>query len=167
MPPVFRADPRPAVASADPSGPASSWGCLVRRTGLVALVCGPLGCEPLPPSGATDASGTAFAVPNDNRAASGVLQGGLLELDLEARPARWEGEESDLGPEAATPSVIEVLGFAAGAGPVMIPGPLVRVRQGTEVRIRVRNSIPEDYPIGLPMPGTTLKLVSVCVMMSR
>jgi FtsP/CotA-like multicopper oxidase with cupredoxin domain len=74
-------------------------------------------------------------------------------LDMEARPARWEGEKSDLDPEAADPAIVDVLGFAEEGGPVTIPGPLVRVPQGTEVRIRVRNSIPDGYPIGLPLPG--------------
>jgi hypothetical protein len=94
----------------------------------------------------------APAVPNDNRTPAGTLRNGVLELDLEARPVRWQGEKSDLAPDAVDPTVVEVLGFAEAAGPVMIPGPLIRVPQGTEVRVRVRNSIPENYPIGLPVP---------------
>jgi manganese oxidase len=94
-----------------------------------------------------------LAAPNDNRTPAGVLRDGVLELDLEARPVRWKGEKSDAAPDAADPTVVEVLGFAEAGGPVTIPGPLIRVPQGTEVRVRVRNSIPEDYPIGLPVPA--------------
>jgi FtsP/CotA-like multicopper oxidase with cupredoxin domain len=95
----------------------------------------------------------ALAVPNDNRTPAGSLRNGLLELDLEARPALWEGEVSDLDPDAANPTRVEVLGFAEEGGSVTIPGPLIRVPQGTEVRLRVRNSIPAGYPIGLPGPA--------------
>jgi FtsP/CotA-like multicopper oxidase with cupredoxin domain len=45
-----------------------------------------------------------------------------------------------------------VLGFAEGSGPVTIPGPLSRVPPGTEVRVRIRNSIPAGAAIGLPPP---------------
>lgn len=93
-----------------------------------------------------------FAVPNDNRTPAGTLRDGVLELDLEARLARWEGEGSNLAEAAPNPSIVTVLGFAEQGGPVRIPGPLIRVPQGTEVRVRVRNSIPDSLPIGLPGP---------------
>jgi manganese oxidase len=92
-------------------------------------------------------------VPNDNRRPAGIWRDGVLELDLQARPARWQGERSDLTPAAADPTVVEVLGFAEAGGPVTIPGPLIRVLQGTEVRVRVGNAIPEGYPIGFPPPA--------------
>ncbi|MCI0432883.1 MAG: multicopper oxidase domain-containing protein [Gemmatimonadetes bacterium] len=82
-----------------------------------------------------------------------MLRDGVLELDLEARLARWEGEGSDLAAGARDPSIITVLGFAEEGGPVTIPGPLIRVPQGTEVRVRVRNSIPDSVSIGLPQPA--------------
>ena len=95
----------------------------------------------------------ALAVPNDNRKPAGTLRDGVLEIDLEARPARWEGEKSNLAPGAASPTIVDVLGFSEEGGSVTIPGPLIRVPQGTEVRVRVRNSIPQGYPIGLPGPS--------------
>jgi manganese oxidase len=101
--------------------------------------------------GVTDAP--EFAAPNDNRTPAGTLRDGVLELELEARPARWRGEKSDLTPGAEDPTVVEVLGFAEVGGPVTIPGPLIRVPQGTEVRVRVRNLVPERYPLGLPLPA--------------
>jgi manganese oxidase len=96
---------------------------------------------------------TGLAVPNDNRIRAGTMRDGVLELDLEARPARWQGEKSDMTPGAADPTIVEVLAFAEMGGPARIPGPLIRVPQGTEVRVRVRNSIPAAYPIGLPVPA--------------
>jgi FtsP/CotA-like multicopper oxidase with cupredoxin domain len=93
------------------------------------------------------------ALPNDNRQPAGSLRDGVLQIDLVARPARWEGEKSDMAPGATTPTVISVLGFSEEGGSVMIPGPLIRVPQGTEVRVRLRNAIPAGYPIGFPGPG--------------
>lgn len=95
----------------------------------------------------------AIAVFNDNREPAGVMRDGIIELDLVARPARWHGERSDLDPNAPDPTIVEVLGFSEENGPVTIPGPLIRVPQGTEIRVRVRNSIPERYPLGLPGPA--------------
>jgi FtsP/CotA-like multicopper oxidase with cupredoxin domain len=94
-----------------------------------------------------------LAIPNDNRTPAGTLRDGVLELHLEARLARWEGEKSDLDADAVSPTIVDVLGFAEEGESVTIPGPLIRVSQGTEVRVRVRNSIPEGYPIGLPLPA--------------
>ena len=132
---------------------------LMRRSWLVlALMIGVsvtlVGCTGLStPTTASRSSEVALAVPNDNRTPAGTLRSGVLELDLEARPGRWEGEKSDLDPDALGPTIVDVLGFAEEGGPVTIPGPLIRVPQGTDVRIRVRNSIPDSYPIGLPIPG--------------
>jgi FtsP/CotA-like multicopper oxidase with cupredoxin domain len=130
---------------------------MLREWLVLALVGGASACavpnREIPTAPATRRSFEALAVPNDNRKAAGTLRGGVLEIDLVARPARWEGEKSDLDPGAASPTIVDVLGFAEEGGPVTIPGPLIRVPQGTEVRVRVRNSIPEGYPIGLPGPA--------------
>jgi FtsP/CotA-like multicopper oxidase with cupredoxin domain len=82
-------------------------------------------------------------VPNDNRRAAGVLQNGILELDLVAGPAAWYPEE-DGGP------VVPVFAFSEAGGSPRIPGPLLRVTQGAQVRITVRNEIPAGQWIGLP-----------------
>lgn len=94
-----------------------------------------------------------WVVPNDNRTPAGTLDDGVLKLRLEARLARWKGEKSNLLEGAPDPTVVPVLAFAEEGGPVSIPGPLIRVPEGTEVRIEVRNSIPEDVSIGLPGPS--------------
>src|SRR5688572_21271770 len=73
-------------------------------------------------------------VPNDNRTASGVIRDGRLELRLEARLAMWHPDADD-GPGALTPA------FAADDAAPSIPGPLMRVRAGTTVRVMLRNSL--------------------------
>src|SRR5688572_22204827 len=72
--------------------------------------------------------------PNDNRTASGLMRDGRLELRLDARLAMWHPDADD-GPGALTPA------FAADDAAPSIPGPLMRVRAGTTVRVMLRNSL--------------------------
>lgn len=85
----------------------------------------------------------ALVVPNDNRSPAGALRGGALELRLEARPVAWR-------PTNDSANTLTVLAFAEEGQRPSIPGPFIRVPQGTEVRITVRNSIPESAYVGLP-----------------
>jgi len=72
--------------------------------------------------------------PNDNRLPAGRLVDGVLQLDLEAIEARWYPESVD-GPSILVAAIGEV-----GKGPE-IPAPLIRVREGTAVRVRLRNTL--------------------------
>jgi FtsP/CotA-like multicopper oxidase with cupredoxin domain len=83
-----------------------------------------------------------LVVPNDNRSAAGVAGRRTLALRLEARPATWRPD--------STTDAITVLAFAEEGGPPRIPGPLLRVIQGTDVIVTVRNAIPETAQLGLP-----------------
>jgi FtsP/CotA-like multicopper oxidase with cupredoxin domain len=74
------------------------------------------------------------AIANDNRVPAGRLARGLLTLDLEAREALWYPEES-AGPP------IQIVAFAEAGGPPRAPGPMIRVRAGTQMRITVRNTL--------------------------
>jgi FtsP/CotA-like multicopper oxidase with cupredoxin domain len=74
-------------------------------------------------------------VANDNRAPGGRLSAGVLELRLELRRAAWYPEEENGGH-------LPVFAFAEESGPPQIPGPLIRVPQGTQLHIHVRNSLP-------------------------
>ncbi len=117
-----------------------------------------LACSDIHREGASSPGEPALAelplvAPNDNRSPAGSLRDGVLVLDLEARLARWKGEHSDFAEDAPDPSTLAVLAFAETGGPVTIPGPLLRVPEGTEVQVRVRNSIPARLPIGLPGPA--------------
>ena len=85
----------------------------------------------------------ALVVANDNRTPAGVPRENTLELRLEARQVAWR-------PDNDATNTITVLAFAEEGRRAQIPGPLLRVAQGTEVRITVRNSIPESAHLGLP-----------------
>jgi FtsP/CotA-like multicopper oxidase with cupredoxin domain len=73
-------------------------------------------------------------VPNDNRVPAGVWRGGALELSLVARTATWH-------PTPRVDSAVTVQAFAEEGAAPRIPGPLLRVPEGTEVRLRLRNTI--------------------------
>src|SRR5688500_3799435 len=102
-------------------------------------------CEHLPPVRA------ARAKANDNRAAAGVRRGDTLFLSLVATTAAWY-------PESADGCAIGVLAFAEAGKEPSIPGPLIRVRAGTALRISVRNAVGRqlwlrgfyDRPINAP-----------------
>jgi len=72
--------------------------------------------------------------PNDNRRPSGQLKDGVLTIILEAREGVWYPETP------ANPGVV-VYAFAEEGKPLQMPGPLIRVPEGTEVRMTVRNNI--------------------------
>jgi FtsP/CotA-like multicopper oxidase with cupredoxin domain len=77
------------------------------------------------------------AVTNDNRAAAGRLHGDSLELGLVVRMAEWR-------PEGEHGAAIAVAAFAEEGRAPSIPGPLVRVRQGTVIVATVRNDLPDS-----------------------
>jgi manganese oxidase len=76
-------------------------------------------------------------VTNDNRVSAGTLNDRTLTLDLEITKGDWYPEAED-GPHIA------VYAFAETGKPPMIPGPLVRVPQGTKLEITVKNLLPES-----------------------
>lgn len=120
---------------------------MVRREGLRTLRCAAVLLPAVWPAGrlhATQcAAGTAAcaaAAPriqaNDNTRPAGRSAGGVVTLRLVAREGRWY-------PEAADGPSIVVQALAEEAGPPVIPGPLLRVRAGTRVRVVVRNALPD------------------------
>ena len=74
------------------------------------------------------------ALANSNQAAAGRLKGGVLVLRLEAREGRWYPEADD-GPS----EVVHV--FAEEGKAATVPGPMVRVPQGTTVQLTIRNAL--------------------------
>ncbi len=88
------------------------------------------------PSVAADVRAQAGSVEriaiNDNRAAAGTLEGTTLTLRLEAREGEWH-------PDADTDPGLRVRAFGLEGGPLQVPGPMIRVVEGTEVRAFVRN----------------------------
>jgi FtsP/CotA-like multicopper oxidase with cupredoxin domain len=71
---------------------------------------------------------------NDNRTASGTLSGRTLTVRLEAGTGEWH-------PDRDTDPGVAVKAFGVEGGPLQIPGPLIRVTEGTEIRASVRNRI--------------------------
>jgi len=84
-----------------------------------------------------------LAAPNDNCTPAGQPDSGILTLHLEARAVDWQ-------PERDPDRALQVLAFAEAGKESQIPGPLLRVPQGTEVRISVRNAIDPATHLGLP-----------------
>jgi manganese oxidase len=73
---------------------------------------------------------------NDNRTAAGTQSGTTLSIRLEARLGKWH-------PDRDTDPGVVVKAFAVDGGPLQVPGPMIRVREGTEIRATVRNSLTE------------------------
>ncbi len=85
---------------------------------------------PLPAISATENSPGVSA--NENRKAAGELAGGVLTLHLELRQGMWH-------PQAEGGEAIKVDSFGEQGHELETPGPLIRVPQGTQVRVSVRN----------------------------
>ena len=81
--------------------------------------------------------------PNPNTARAGVLRDGVLTVSLEARESSWRPD----GPDQA-PMTIEA--FSELGKPSLLPGPLMRVPAGTEIRVSVRNSLSVPLTFFLP-----------------
>ena len=90
------------------------------------------------------------AASNDNRRAAGTLHNGKLELNLDIVNAQWFPED-DAGPS------ITMQAFAEAGRAPEIPGPMIRVPEGTEVHVTLHNSIAEEAVVRgfLTRPATT------------
>lgn len=88
------------------------------------------------PSAAAASAGPTLpgVEPNDNRRAAGTLDAGTLRLALRAARGRWQPE----GPAGPTLEV-EALGEVGRV--LTVPAPLIRVPEGTEIAVSVRNDL--------------------------
>jgi FtsP/CotA-like multicopper oxidase with cupredoxin domain len=73
-------------------------------------------------------------VTHDNTEASGKLQDGVLTLRLEIREGEWHPDAED-GPG------MPILAFAEEGKSPSIPGPMIRVSQGTRIKVSVKNTL--------------------------
>ncbi len=71
---------------------------------------------------------------NDNRIPAGELKGGVLTLQLEMRKGNWH-------PESENGETIPVYAFGEVGKTLQIPGPTVRVPQGTTIDISLHSSL--------------------------
>ena len=78
------------------------------------------------------------ATANENRVPAGTLRDGVLTVSLVAQLATWY-------PEGEQGCGVTLYAFAEEGKQAQIPGPLLRVTTGTEVRVTVRNTL------GVPM----------------
>lgn len=74
---------------------------------------------------------------NDNRVPAGTLEGATLTVRLETREGEWH-------PDGDKDPGVKVLAFALEGGPLQIPGPVIRVTEGTEVRAFIRNRLEKE-----------------------
>ena len=88
----------------------------------------PLPRLPLP----KPAAGAARVVTHGNSAPAGTLRGNVLSISLEVVSGAWR-------PEGDTDPEVPIFAFAEEGKAPLNPGPLIRVRQGTEIRLTLRN----------------------------
>jgi FtsP/CotA-like multicopper oxidase with cupredoxin domain len=74
---------------------------------------------------------------NDNRSPAGILKKDTLRIHLVVRMARWY-------PEAASGPYVDVPVFAEKARTPSIPGPLIRVHEGTTIIATVANELSDS-----------------------
>src|SRR6185369_7361765 len=109
---------------------------------LLAICLGTLAsADSVARSGATAAP--AVVSPNPNTAPAGVLRGATLTLTLEAKPSLWYLD----GPNHPA---MTIEAFSEPGKPPLMPGPLVRVPAGTELRLTIRNSLARPLTFFLP-----------------
>ena len=77
---------------------------------------------------------------NDNRRAAGSLVADTLTIRLEARLGEWR-------PDGDDGLAVKVKAFAVENGPLQVPGPLIRVPEGTQIRASIRNRLDESLAI--------------------
>ena len=83
---------------------------------------------------ANDAPELPRIVTHDNTQASGKVEDGVLTLRLEIREGEWHPDADD-GPG------MPILAFAEEGKSPSIPGPMIRVPQGTRIKVSVKNTI--------------------------
>ncbi|MFL5616887.1 MAG: multicopper oxidase domain-containing protein [Gemmatimonadaceae bacterium] len=74
------------------------------------------------------------AASNDNRTPAGALRNGVLTVQLEAREVDWRPDADD------APGLV-VRAFAERGKRASVPGPLIRVPEGTAIVARVTNTL--------------------------
>jgi len=71
---------------------------------------------------------------NDNRKSAGEFRKGIYYIDLEIRQGNWYPETKDGAP-------IKITAIAEAGRPLQVPGPLIRVPEGTEIRATITNRV--------------------------
>jgi FtsP/CotA-like multicopper oxidase with cupredoxin domain len=93
---------------------------------------------------------------NDNRVAAGTLSGGVLTIRLDAREGEWH-------PDGDAATGIVVRAFGEQGKPLSVPGPMIRVPEGTEIHAFLTNGLTH----ALVMHGFTPDTMQVPVGATR
>ena len=78
--------------------------------------------------------GTEEIFTNDNKRSAGILKDGILTIELEAREGMWF-------PETHEGEAIRVYAFAENGKPLQLPGPVIRVPEGTIIKATIQNKL--------------------------
>jgi len=95
-----------------------------------------ISCSPRNASSAFDSSIEEVTI-NDNRKSAGEFRDGIYYIRLEIREGNWYPETKDGAP-------IKITAFAEAGKPLQLPGPLIRVPEGTEMRVTITNRVDEE-----------------------
>ena len=110
---------------------------VLRAFGLSALLSTGLIPAAMPHRAAAIPAVVPIAEANDNRRAAGTMRGDTLFVELDVRMARWY-------PEAAGGVFVQAPVLGEVGRPPQVPGPLIRVREGTYIVARVTNALPDS-----------------------
>ncbi len=93
---------------------------------------------------------------NDNRVRAGELRDGVFVVRLEMREGNWH-------PHSEDGEAIPVYAFAEPGKPLQVPGPLIRVPQGTILDVSVHSLLPVPATLhGFhPRPGDDRDIITV------
>jgi FtsP/CotA-like multicopper oxidase with cupredoxin domain len=100
----------------------------------------PVGLATLARAAITGGAPIVRALPNDNRTPAGTYAGDTLLLRLTVKLSTWH----ILGDDEPA---FTLLAFAEEGKPATIPGPLIRVRVGTPVRVTIRNPLDDTLVV--------------------
>jgi len=77
---------------------------------------------------------------NNNRNPAGDLRNGTYHINLEVREGYWYPETKEGAP-------VRIKAFAEPGKPLQVPGPLIRVQEGIEIKISIRNNIKAPFAL--------------------
>jgi FtsP/CotA-like multicopper oxidase with cupredoxin domain len=84
--------------------------------------------------------GTEEIFTNDNKRSAGVLKNGVLTINLEAREGMWF-------PETHEGNGLKVFAFAEKGKALQIPGPQIRVPEGTLIKATIHNTLEKPLTV--------------------
>jgi len=93
-----------------------------------------IGCAPGKKEFFPTPPGTEEIFTNDNKRSAGILKDGILTIELEAREGIWF-------PETHEGEGIRVYAFAEKGKPLQLPGPVIRVPEGTIIKASIQNKL--------------------------